>query len=255
MRGVRLYGFKPECQKLSGTIEDRYATFLRVLQTSSGRPVLCGPLDRARLWNRFEGRYSAVTTHFVLVLSVNDAGLVMFHDPEGVPFAQRPMRQLLCALQDGGSIVFVDGSALTPPPSAILEAALRQTADLRQHHAAATDVSARGLRGLVPLLKTGVQVGSARMALHAGLAFRGRCAVGLAALAADIGTPLTVCCALAEVAAGSALALRCLRGDDPIGTSEAILRIAEGEEMLDCALSETLGCAADRARLRHGQPV
>lgn len=254
LRGLRLYGFKPQCQVLSGTIEDRCATFLRVLHTSSGRPVLCGPLDRARLWNRFEGRYSAVPTHFVLVLSVNDAGLVMFHDPEGVPFAQRPMRQLFSALQDGGSLVFVEGSALTASPSAILAAALRQTAELREEHAAAPDVSARGLRGLVPVLKSEVQVGSARMALHAGLSFRGRSAVGLAALAADIGTPPTVYRALTEVAAGSALALRCLRGDDSIGTSEAISRIADGEEMLDHALSGTLGCAADRATLPHCCP-
>ena len=247
LRGLRLYGFKPQCQVLSGTIEDRYAMFLRVLQMSSGRPVLCGPLDRARLWNRFEGRYSAVSSHFVLVLGVNDAGLVMFHDPEGVPFAQRPVLQLLSALQDGGSLIFVEGSAITLPRSAILAAALRQTAELREEHTAATDVSARGLRGLVPLLKSKVLVGSARMALHAGLSFRGRCAVGLAALADDIGTLPTVCCALTEVAAGSALALRCLRDDESIGTSEAILRIADGEEMLDYALSGTQKCAADRA--------
>jgi hypothetical protein len=257
VRGLRLCGVAPRCRALEGSVEDRCATLARAFEESSGRPLLCGPFDRGRLWNRYEGLYSAVPAHFVLILDLDDAGLVTLHDPEGVPFAQRPARQLLIALQDGGRscLIAVDGRAAMPPRSAILVAALRQTAELRRCHADAPDVSARGLRGLVPMLRS-VQhvVGSARMALHAGLAFRGRGATVLAALAAEIGTPPSVGRTLADIAVGSALGLRCLRSDDPAGTSEAIARIADLEDTLDRALAEALDSATDRATPAAARP-
>lgn len=252
LRGLRLCGFETRFQVVGGPIEDRCAMLLRAVKESSGRPLLCGPLDRGRLWNRYEGLYSAVPAHFVLILGIDATGLLTLHDPEGVPFAQRPVRQFLNALQDGGSLISIEGSARAPSRSEILLSALRQTTELRALYAATSDVSARGLRGLVPMLKSAVQVGSARMALHTGLAFRGRCATSLAALAADIGTPPAVCHALFELAVGSAVALRYLRSDDSVGTSEAITRIADSEDLLDYALAEAVGCAIERKTFALG---
>lgn len=245
LRGLRLCGFETRCHVVGGPIDERCAMLADALEVSCGRPILCGPLDRGRLWNRHEGFYSAVPAHFVLVLGIDATGLLTLHDPEGMPFAQRPVRHVLNALQDGGSLISIQGSSLAPSGSEILLAALRQTAELREHYSASPDVSARGLRGLVPMLRSAVQVGSARMALHAGLSFRGRCATNLAALAADVGAPSVVGRTLFNLAAESAMALRCLRSDDSVGTSEALARIADEEDLLDGALAEALGRASD----------
>jgi hypothetical protein len=92
------------------------------------------------------------------------------------------------------------------------------------------------------------------MALHAGLAFRGRGATALAALAREIGTPSVVGRTLVEIAAGSARALRCLGANDPAGTSEAIALIADLEDALDRALAEALDRARDLATPTAGFP-
>jgi hypothetical protein len=245
LRGLRLCGFETRCQVVDGPLNERCTMLAGALEVAGGRPILCGPLDRSRLWNRHEGLYSAVPAHFVLILGIDATGLLTLHDPEGMPFAQRPVRHLLNAVQDGGSLISIERSPLAPSRSEILLAALRQTAELREHYSASPDVSARGLRGLVPMLRSAVQVGSARMALHAGLSFRGRCATNLAALAADVGTPRVVGHTLLKLAAESAMALRCLRRDDSVGTSEAIARIADEEDLLDGALAEALGRTSD----------
>lgn len=62
-------------------------------------PVILGPLNRTRIWDRVESRYYQGAAHFVLVVGHGDDRRFIVHDPEGCPYFSISRKRLLSGLE------------------------------------------------------------------------------------------------------------------------------------------------------------
>lgn len=71
-------------------------------------PVILGPLNRTRVWERIESRYYQGAAHFVLVVRHGYGCRLVVHDPEGCPYFPVSPKRLLTALEtadfEGGAL-------------------------------------------------------------------------------------------------------------------------------------------------------
>ena len=78
-------GLSAGCSALARPTGQEEALLEEVHKQLQHGPVLVGPLDRLRVWDRLEGRYCPAAAHFILILERRGGGFIV-HDPEGCPF-------------------------------------------------------------------------------------------------------------------------------------------------------------------------
>jgi len=202
-------------------------TCLRLLSCG---PVLWGPLRRDVLWKRVEGRYWAGSTHFVMVLCADDKGVV-YHDPEGLPFARKKLSELIAAKTTdtlSGLVQIIPG-----PPISISEiryAAIEHIRAVRKLAAARLDNGAMGLSALADALPALKLVGSMRHALDIALANRGRSIAQIRDLLEPSAPGLRL---LAEYSLSCARARWALLHDSVPNLAASVRAMARSESGLD----------------------
>lgn len=152
--------------------EDADNFFSQVADWMDAGPVLLGPCDRYRLWDRVETRYYRGGAHFVVLVARMSANRFCVHDPEGFPYVQLPQENLFSALKSTGhewgalQVHSLEGLRTRPQ---MMACAFEAGVHVRKHAAAHPEASGAGIQALVSCFSSRAPRRSEEAALHFAL--------------------------------------------------------------------------------------
>lgn len=97
---LKILGIQHNCQMMpiNSINTDTTVLLTTIEQWLKNGPVIVGPLDRTKIWDRIDSRYYRGTAHFIFIIDYGNNHNLIAHDPEGCPYFLISKQKLLSAL-------------------------------------------------------------------------------------------------------------------------------------------------------------